>query len=258
MSGHIEALQSFPVKGLNAVPHEQVDIAPGEGFPGDRKFGFAKGDSGFDPDDPKPMPKHRFLVLLEHEALAGLQTRIDPVTLRFDIVTKDEKTHVFDLSTMEGQGQAANFFQELLSLPDAEKPIFAQAEGHRFTDVSVTSRQMMNAFSLINSASVAELSERACVEIDPARFRGNILVGGWPPFSELDLVGRDIRLGDTTFRVLKRTRRCPATRVNPQTAERDLDVPGLIKEHYGHLDMGIYIEALTPGRLSLGDRADIM
>ena len=258
MIGQVEKLQTFPVKGLSAVAHDRVDIAPGEGFPGDRVFGFAKGNSGFDASNPKPLPKDRFLVLLEHEALAGLKTRMNPATLQFEITTQDGKNLVFDLGESDGQTRVCQFFKNLLSLSDEEAPFFAQAYPHRFTDVSVASHQMMNAISLLNRASIEELAEKAGTYIDPARFRGNILVDGWPPFAELDLVGKQLQLGDITFEVLKRTRRCPATRVNPETAERDLDVPGLIRRYYGHMDMGVYIEARESGRLEMGAPAKIL
>jgi len=257
MTGSIKALQTFPVKGLSPVPHERVALQTGQGFPGDRMFGFAKGNSGFDPSDPKPLPKDRFLVLLQYEALAGLKTRIDPVSLQFEVIAQDGTRHDFDLGTVNGQAESTRFFHDMLSLDEAERPFFSHAEPHRFTDVSVVSPRLMNAVSLINLASVQELSKKAGVEIDPARFRANILVDGWPPFAELDLVGQRIRLGQVTFEVLMRTRRCPATRVNPATAERDLDVPRLIKDHYGHLDMGVYVSACDDGALAIGDEAEI-
>ena len=54
--------------------------------------------------------------------------------------------------------------------------------------------------------------------------------------------------------MLKRTQRCAATEVNPQTAERDLRVPFLLRKHYGHLDMGIYAEIVQGGAIEPGSR----
>ncbi|MEM6986323.1 MAG: MOSC domain-containing protein, partial [Pseudomonadota bacterium] len=154
-----------------------------------------------------------------------------------------------------GQQQATDFFANLLSLSPEDYPKFASAFPHRFTDVSVTSQQMMHAISLINRASVEALAEQVGEAVDVARFRGNVVVDGWPPFAELDLVGQRVTLAGTPFTVLQRTRRCPATQVNPTTAERDLNVPKLIKEHYGHADMGIYMQADANGALALDDDA---
>lgn len=59
----LEQLNRFPVKGFSAEPLDAVDLKVGEGIPGDRLFGFARFDSGFDPDNPQPLPKGRFVAL---------------------------------------------------------------------------------------------------------------------------------------------------------------------------------------------------
>lgn len=257
MTGRVAALSSYPVKGLSALTHDRVALSAGQGFPGDRVFGFAKADSGFDPADPRPMPKDRFIVLLQHAALAGLRTRIDPASRVLSVTDTAGAEHVFALATPQGRAAASEFLTRLLALPEAERPVFVAAAPHRFTDVSVGSAQMMHAVSLINRASVRDLGRAAGADIDPARFRANIEVDGWEAWSELDLVGREVTLGGVSFRVLKRTRRCGATRVNPVTAERDLDILDLLTRHRGHLDMGIYMETLEDGAIALGDTATV-
>ncbi len=112
---------------------------------------------------------------------------------------------------------------------------------------------MMNAISLINLNSVADFSARlGGIPVDPLRFRANLYFDGWPAFSELDCVDGEFEVGPLRLRVLQRIRRCAATEVNPTTAERDIAVPRLLKEHYGHVDMGIYAEVLTGGRVEPG------
>lgn len=253
MKGTILQLATYPVKGLSAVTCDKISLRRDDGFPGDRMFGFAKGNSGFDPATPRPMPKDRFIVLLEHAELAGLHTAIDPETRAFSVRTPSGEELRFDLCTKSGRLEVSAFFERLLNLPPEEVPFFAESAPHRFTDVSVVSERMMNAVSLVNLASVEDLASKAGVAIDPARFRANILFDNWPPFSELDLVGRKISIGDVTFEVLKRTRRCAATRVNPRTATRDLDVLSLLHLHYRHLDMGIYAQSLVDGTIGVGD-----
>ena len=44
----------------------------------------------------------------------------------------------------------------------------------------------------------------------------NIYFSGSPPWAEFDWVDRTIQVGGATLRVIKRTRRCNATQVNPQ------------------------------------------
>ena len=62
--------------------------------------------------------------------------------------------------------------------------------------------------------------------VHPLRFRGNVYVEGWPAWSELDLVGKELRIGrDARLKVVKRIVRCAATNVDPETGIRDLEVP---------------------------------
>ncbi|WP_246660501.1 MOSC domain-containing protein [Nitratireductor sp. XY-223] len=252
-AGRIENLYSYPIKGLSPRPLESVDLEAGQGFPGDRLFGFAKANGGFDPQDPKPLPKTSFVVLMEHARLAGLITEFDD-SARVLTVLLDGQTQRFDLASPAGKEQAAAFLFEQLDLSEAERPQFVEGSPHRFTDVSVVSETMMNAVSLINLDSVEAFAGRVETPVDPLRFRANIYFRGWPAFSELECIGRTVRIGDVLLKLLKRTQRCAATEVNPKTAERDLRVPFLLRKNYGHLDMGVYAEVVRGGVVRPGDR----
>ncbi len=48
--------------------------------------------------------------------------------------------------------------------------------------------------------------------------------------------------------------RCTATTVNPETAERDIDVPGDLRRSFGHVNMGIYAEVVEGGTVAVGDQ----
>jgi hypothetical protein len=54
-------------------------------------------------------------------------------------------------------------------------------------------------------------------------------------------------------RPFARIPRCAATSVNPETAERDVTVPKALKQHFGHVDMGVYAEVVRAGRVAVGD-----
>lgn len=252
MNGKILSLSSYPIKGLSPQAHEQATLTAGDGFPGDRLFGFAKKNSGFDPGNPKPLPKNRFIVLLQHAKLAGLKTAFDARTRILTISTTAEPKLEFDMNTQKGAGEASRFLTDLLDLKDEEAPFFASAYPHRFTDASVASTALMNAISFINLDSVRAFETEISQAVDARRFRGNIVFEGWPAFSELDLVGRRIQVGEVIFKVLRRTQRCLATEVNPDTAERDIMVPKLLRKAYGHFDMGIYAEVLNDGVIEIG------
>ncbi len=254
--GQIVTLSNYPIKGLSANNLSSVEIFRGNGFPNDRMFAFAKANSGFVPSDPKPMPKDHFIVLMQYAKLAGLQTSFDPDQQQLTVQEGSQPPVTYEMSDKEDRVRVRELLNELLKLPEEEYPFFATASPHRFTDVSVVSEKMMNAISLLNLASLRAFGDAISQPVDPRRFRANIVFDGWPPFSELDLVGRIVQIGGLQFRVLKRTQRCAATEVNPDTSDRDIRVPYLLRKTYGHMDMGVYAEALESGVLNIGDRVE--
>ncbi len=92
----------------------------------------------------------------------------------------------------------------------------------------------------------------------PLRFRGNVYVAGWPAWSELDLVGRELEIAGTRLKVVKRIVRCPATNVDPDTGARDLNIPQTLLRNIGHADCGIYAEVIEGGEIAEGDAIEIL
>lgn len=251
-AGMVRELYYYPVKGLSPQRLPTVELSVGEGFPFDRMYGLARFDSGFDPKHPQPLPKQRFLMLARDAQLARLQTHLDPQTRLFSIRVQGNLVHESDFTEPAAVERTIDFFASMFGLEPGRRPLLAQAVPHRFTDASVGSPRLMNAISLINLNSVADFSARLGVPVDPLRFRGNLYFDGWPAFSEFDRVDEEFEVGSLRLRVLQRIKRCAATEVNPTTAERDVAVPRLLKEHYGHFDMGVYAEVLTGGTVEPG------
>ena len=257
MTTKIDLLTRYPVKGLSGHSLESVKLEPNQGFPCDRQFGFARPNSGFDPDNPRPLPKTKFYMLARDSNLALLSTAYDETTGELSM-SAAETSGKFDISTAEGKQQANMFLKSYLNLPDNETPQLFEASPHRFTDVSVVSTEMMNAVSLINLDSVKALSKSIGREVDPMRFRGNILFSGLAAFSELEMVDGHIAIGTARLKIVKRTKRCPATEVDLSTGERNMNVPGLLQENFGHKDMGIYAEVVDGGVIAPGDSIEFL
>lgn len=252
MATTVDALARYPVKGLSAQKLDSVNLAPGQGFPNDRRFGFARPNSGFDPSNPKPLPKTKFYMLARDATLALLNTSFDDDSNVLTVSTPQD-TGQFDISTTNGKEKASHFLKSFLNLPYDETPHLYEASPHRFTDVSVDSTALMNAVSIINLDSVLAFSKAIGQEVDPRRFRGNILLSGMQAFSELDLLDQHIVIGDARLKVVQRTKRCPATQVDLETGKRNIKTPKLLLEHYGHMDMGVYAEVINGGVISQQD-----
>ncbi|MGI3903160.1 MAG: MOSC domain-containing protein [Janthinobacterium lividum] len=257
MSLEVRGLYHYPVKGLSAQALDHVRLAIGESFPFDRVYGLARFDSGYDPADYRPMPKTRFIVLVREERLAELSTVFDTHTKILDVRIQGRQVLSEDLETEAGRAAVVRFFADMFDLRDGREPSIAIGGENRFTDISVHSIQLMNAVSLINLATVRDFEARAGTPLDPLRFRANLYFDGLPAYREMDMIGQEIVVGAARLRILRRTRRCAATEVNPTTARRDVPVPRLLMEQLGHVDMGVYAEVIQAGAIAIGSRISL-
>lgn len=245
--GRLAALRRYPVKGLSAEPLDTVAIGPGRQIEGDRAFAIENGPSGFDPANPKKLPKIKFLCLMRNARLAGLGSRYDAASGRFEIRRGGAVALEADLASEEGRAEVERWFAAFMG-EELRGPLkLIPAPGrHTFSDTS------KGVVSIINRASVSAIEDFCGAAVDPLRFRGNLDIEGFAPWAELDWVGRTLTIGETPFRVVARTVRCAATEVDPTTAERDLPIPSILMKRLGHADCGVYAEALEAGRLEVG------
>ncbi|WP_127090611.1 MOSC domain-containing protein [Aquabacter cavernae] len=249
MSAHLVAIHRYPVKGFSPEPMDTVELEAGRFFPGDRLYAVENGPSGFDPAAPAYIEKTEFLVLMRNARIAALKTNFDPQTTLFTLVRDGAQVAQGALATPEGRAAIEAY---LTSYMDKELrgplKVLEAPEGHRFTD------SLRSGFvSLLNLASVRDLEARMGAAVDPLRFRMNLHLDGLDAGAELELAGRELEIGPVRLKVLKRTERCAATSVNPDTAARDLNVVKGLHKAYGHTDCGVYAKVIQSGRIAPGD-----
>ncbi|MDV6332459.1 MOSC domain-containing protein [Asticcacaulis sp. 201] len=260
-SGVISALWRHPVKGFTPEPVNEALLCPDGFFPFDRLYALEVGRSGFDPVAPKTISKMKFAVLARFAAVARLRTRYDEFADVLDIVDEDGKTWRFDMASDAGRHSLARHVETvlarhedydpaafpltLLSAPDPE----VVRSHFRFTDSG------KGFVSFLNLNSLRDLGQRIGRDLDPLRLRANIWVEDQSAFEDHDWAGKHIRLGaeGPEFEVLKPIVRCVATHVNPDTAERDVDLCAALWEQYGHRDCGIYARVIKGGTARPGD-----
>ncbi|MBI1188254.1 MAG: MOSC domain-containing protein [Alphaproteobacteria bacterium] len=250
-AGRIESLWRYPVKGFTPERLDAIDFAPGVGVPFDRVFAVENGPSGFDPEAPAHVAKMRFAVLASIPKVARARTRFDDKSNQLSVET-DEGVFTARLDEPEGRRAFARWLQDFLG-EDAsgQLQVLAAPRAHRFYD------DPRGRVSIINLASVRDLSERIGRPVDPLRFRANVHVEGWPPWIELDAAGAHMSLGHATARVIAPIRRCVATHVDPDRGVRDLDMLEALRGLYGHVLCGIYADIIDAGRARPGDDAEV-
>lgn len=113
--------------------------------------------------------------------------------------------------------------------------------------------------TIVSEESVAELARRAdAATVDGRRFRMLVHVRGCRPHEEDEWVGRAVRVGAATVRILEPVARCAITTTGPDTGTRDLDTLRTIAAYRGlrdgkHADFGVFGDVVEPGRVRVGD-----
>ncbi len=285
----IQSIYRYPIKGLSPEWLDRTALRPGQTVPGDRLYAIENGPSGFDPEAPAYLSKTHFLMLMKNERLATLHTAFDqdthvltitspspqwgeggvrgadlsvgtpspqPSPLRGEGVRTTSELIRASLRTPEGRAAVERFFAGFCAGELRGPPKILNAPGHSFSDVA------KKVVSIVNLASVAAVADLVGAAVDPLRFRANLYVDGWPAWSELDLVGKDLKVGgqvgeQVRMKVVKRIVRCAATNVDPATGARDLAIPPTLLRHLDHADCGIYAEVVSGGKIAPGDRIEI-
>jgi hypothetical protein len=249
MTAHVSAIFRHPIKGFTPESLREVEVAPGEGLPFDRLWAVENGPSGFDPAAPAFVPKQKFTVLMSIPKVAAARTHYEDDTGLLHAHAEGLPVFSGRLSDQAGREAFAAWLTKLLPEDDLRGPLnVVTAPGaHRFTD------HPQGQLSVVNLASVRDLSQKMGVELDPLRLRANLYVDGWPAWAENEWAGRPIMLGWARAEVFKPIVRCAATHVDPTTAERNLDVVRALFDNYGHMNCGIYLKVTASGRIGVGD-----
>jgi uncharacterized protein len=244
----IQAIYRYPVKGLSPEPLARAALAAGQTIAADRLYAIENGPSGFDPAAPGYLHKARFLMLMKNERLAHLRTRFDDASHVLTIEADGREAARGDLRTPAGRAAIEQFFAGFCSDELRGPPKVLHAPGHSFSDVA------KKVASIINLTSLAALETVIGAPVHPLRFRANLYVTGWPAWHEFDLMGRQIAVSDgARLKVVKRIVRCAAINVDPDTGIRDLAIPHMLMQTFGHMDCGVYAEVIAPGEVAVGD-----
>lgn len=246
----IEHLYRYPVKGLTAEAIEAAEVETGGALPWDRAFALAQGDAPFDPANPAWLPKFHFMCLMKNARAAALRAGFEPRRGVLTVIAPDA-TAAEPVLQPAGRARMAAFLTAYLGEEARGVPQFHYIPGHVFGD------QRRPVVSLLNLASLAQLEAKVGAPRHRMRFRSNIYFTG-PPWREFDWIGRELQVGGARLRVVKRTVRCPATQVNPDTARRDVNPMAELSAHFGHMDLGVHAEVVEGGRLAMGDAIELL
>ncbi len=254
MTIELKAIKRYPVKGLSGIEMPAADISAHQMLKDDRRFIIATQSSVGQDGVHEWARKSNFLQLVNTPKLAELGIEYDDATTTLSILRNGRAICKGNLEDKMGRTVVEDFLKAFLKNDAAGTPKIYSVPDVSFGDMKEP------YISVINLASVRDFGDRIVQkEIDPMRFRGNLLIDGLEPWAELKWEeGQIVRINGVDFRVIHPITRCKATSVNPGTAESDINVPLMLRKGLNHLYMGVYVEPVNSGQIRPGDEIAVI
>jgi uncharacterized protein len=243
-----------PVKSTALHHPDSIDLRH-EGAVGDRRFLFARSDgtrlSGISKAPLMPIVSTWSVVdeqlTMRFPDGSSAKGSALPVGEPVDIKLFDRTVPARTIDPVFTEAVRRVVLDETLSVFRVDEPEFAGG-GHRA--------------SVISLASVADVGSRGGdALLDPRRFRMLIELDGVDAYDEDRWRGRRVRLGDAVIRLGQRVHRCVMTNLAPDTGENDFDTLTVLAQHrkFGtELLLGVYGDVEQPGRIEIGDAAELV
>jgi len=236
--GHIRELVRYPIKSMAGTATESAFLG-WHGLDGDRRYAFRRvgDDSSFPWLTASRLPE---LVLYHPFGLDESTGEPLPTHVR-----TPTGSHV-ELRSVELQTEIAERFGSGVELMKLRHGIFDEAP-----------------VSVISLATIAGIGREAGLDLDPRRFRANILVEteSAETFREDEWVGRTLVFGDSDPRpavsVTLRDARCVMINVDPDTAAQNGRVMKTVVR-LNQNNAGVYATVVRRGTIRVGDRVSII
>ena len=246
-AAHIESLWIWPVKGLSGMSLQTAQLRKGQPLAHDRAWAIERSGRFFDPVNPRHIPKGKFLQLVNTARLAGLESRYDPGSATLTLLRDGKQLATGQLTSPAGRAIIQQFLAAWLKDDIPGNPRIVGTGDHHFFDVPKP------YLSLINIETVKDIARVAGKALDPRRFRANIYITGLPAWREFSWLGKDICIdARPALRAEERIGRCIATGVDPETGERDVNLPRTMLDAFGHKDCGLYLTPIADIKIHPG------
>jgi uncharacterized protein YcbX len=230
--GRVRALARYPVKSMAGTSLDAAALG-WHGLEGDRRFAFRRvGEAG---------------------GMPWLTAGRLPEMVLYQPIGSGEPTHVrtpagatVELRGADLRAELAGRFGSDVELMKLNHGIFDEG-----------------AISVISLATIAGIGREAGLELDPRRFRANVIVEteATDVFLEDEWVGGTLLFGDDDPRpavsVTLCDERCAMINIDPETAERDARVMKTVvrlNRNYA----GVYGAVVRTGTIRVGDRVHLV
>jgi uncharacterized protein YcbX len=208
----VAQLWRYPVKSMAGEPLEAADVY-WYGIRGDRRYALVQPEL--------PHSDFPWLTIRERAELVGYRPRL---------LTPER--------------------------PDDSRVAVRTPDGEELDVVDLADRLHVRSIKLkrgaFDSAPLSLIGLGTMGDLDPRRFRMNIVVDASGEYAEDAWIGHTLRIGGLRMRVDRPDSRCVIITTDPDTGERD---PAILKElgRTHNACAGVYGSVVEPGRVAVGD-----
>ncbi len=257
MSCSISSINYSPVKSLSFESVDSCEIKKDLGILNDRIFAFSRI---IDSEKAKLVEKNPNIRNLNN----FLTLKNSPVLNKYNFTYKNNKLALM-LDGKELISASANnkeqgklLVNKLLDLEDSLIKPISLLQNNEFPFYDTTSMdKVFNSISLINLNSIEDFEKKINQKVEFQRFRGNFYIKGITAWEERNWIGKNIKINNISFEVLRHIPRCVAINLKPKTDDNSLNLLQSLKKTYNHFDMGVYLKALDSGKVEVGNKLEI-
>lgn len=253
--GRIDSVWRYPVKSMRgeSLPRAFLAFA---GLYGDRIYAVqnAKGDPGF----PYHTGREQEELILYQPRFVNPHASAEPVNRAaaeaigpgVKPLYADRAALSVEVTTPDGETFP---IEDPAFIAHLKKRIGKPAEdlSVQYSETAFTDCRPVSLFSM---QSAAQLASEIGDTVDHRQFRANLYADlSGPPFSENELVGKTLKLGDkAVIAILERDPRCKMITLDPETGEEKPEILRHLTRTQGRC-AGLYAAVLVEGTVKPGD-----
>ncbi len=245
MTGRLVQIWRYPLKSIGRERLDRVRLNRGEKLAWDRHWAIIHGDAEDRVEEPGHLagwlPKSSFLRGAACAELQAISGGMENGTL----VLSHPRAGEISVDPASDADEA-RLIAWLRPLWPAEQPAPAQLVS--CDDALTDSPKPYISINSLDSLHAVEslVGKRLGTE----RWRGNLWIEGFAPFSERDWIGREIQIGPARLIIRTAIGRCAATSADTATGMADLDMVRTLTDAYGQASFGVYAEVISGGEVA--------
>ena len=255
MNCKLSSIYYSPIKSLSFIEMHSCEIRKNVGVLNDRIFALSRN---LEINQAKIIEKNA----CKRKLINFLTLKNTPLLNKYNFSYKKNK-----LTLIKGNNElikvelnnSSLLIEKLMNLETSLKgPIFFLINKEIPFFDTTNSNSISNTISLINLKSIEDFEKKINQKIEFERFRANFYVEGIDAWEEYNWVGRQIKINNVSFKVIKNIPRCSATNLQPHNDISDINLPSLLKKEYGNIDMGVYLRPLKDGIVNVGEKISLI